>query len=313
MTEQVVEAVVENTPPPIVEAAQDPVQSDDKVVEEKTTEETVIAAEKEKPEPEPKSKWGDDWRQLMAGDDKAELERLGRFSDPGAVYKSYKEMEKKFKEGLRPPDRPDPSDADAMAEYRKQAGIPENPDDYLKEMKLRDGLQVGEDDQEMVKAFANRLHADGFPPSALASAVDQYYEIQELARAQQEEADSEFRKQAETALREEYGAEYKANITALKQYLGEGEMYDNLMGGRLADGTKLGNNPELIKMLVGKALEANPAATIVPAGPNQVTEINSRIKEIKKMMSEDRDAYFADAEIQAEYAKLLEAQEKFAA
>ena len=85
------------------------------------------------------------------------------------------------------------------------------------------------------------------------------------------------------------------------------------MGGRLADGTKIGNNPNLIKFFVNKALDENPAATIVPGGNTSAETIDTEIKALEKRMGEDRQAWFKDEAAQKRYQQLIDARDKLAA
>ncbi len=58
---------------------------------------------------------------------------------------------------------------------------------------------------------------------------------------------------SEEALREEYGPKYRDEVKRAVEFLRtapEG-LNDKLMGGRLADGTPIGNSPEVIRWLNG--------------------------------------------------------------
>ena len=258
-------------------------------------------------------KWPDDWRQQIAGDDKKALERLGRFASPNDIFKSFREVEKKVSDGVKPLARPGEKATDEeWAAYRKAANIPDKVDDFVKAIVLPDKRQIGDDDKPIVNAFAERALKKGIAPGDLAEMVDEYYAIQEETENQRAEKDAEFKTTALQSLREEWGGDFKGNINSMRPYFEsvDGKLFDNLMGGRLADGTKIGDHPDMIRFFVAKALQENPAATVVPAGGNQIETIDAEIKTLEKRMRDDRQAWFKDTAAQARYQKLIEAQEK---
>ncbi|MGE0231426.1 MAG: hypothetical protein AB7O39_03185 [Flavobacteriaceae bacterium] len=268
-------------------------------------------------DPDPKSpapqKWPDDWRQQIAGDDKKALERLSRYDGPAAVAKALMEAQDKIRSGLKPKERPgEKATEEEIASYRKEAGIPETVDDYVAAIELPDKRQIGDEDKPVIAAFAERAHKMNLPPKDMAGLVDEYYAIQEEQAVLRAEKDADFKAASMQALREEYGGEFKANINAMRPYFEsvDSELFDNLMGGRLADGSKVGDHPAIVKFFVAKALQENPAATIVPAGGNQVETIEAEIKALTKRMGEDRDAWFKDAAAQKRLQQLYDAQEK---
>lgn len=257
--------------------------------------------------------WPDDWRQKLAGDDKKVLERLGRLSSPADLLKAYREAEKKISEGLKPKARPDEkATEEEWAAYRKEVGIPETVEKFVEEIKLPDGRQIGDADKPLIEAFAERAHKIGVAPADMANLIDEYYAIEEERANLTAEKDAEHRAAVQNELRQEWGGDYKANINAMRPYFEavNPELFENLMGGRLADGTKVGDHPDVIRFFVAKALAENPAATIVPAGADQMQSINDEIKALETRMRDDRANWFKDTAAQERYQKLLEAQEK---
>lgn len=258
-------------------------------------------------------KWPDDWRQQIAGEDKKELERLGRFASPADVFKSLREAEKKLSEGVKPKAKPgEKATAEEWAEYRKANSIPETVDDFVKAIVLPDKRAIGDEDKPLVAAFSERALKKGIAPADMAEMVDEYYAIQEEQQAQLAEKDAEFKTTNLSALKEEWGGDFKANVNSMRPYFESVNqtLFDNLMGGRLADGTKVGDNADIVRFFVAKSLAENPAATVVPAGANQIETIDSEIKAAEKRMRDDRDAWFKDKPAQERYQKLIEAKEK---
>lgn len=311
MTEAIVTAP-EPAPAPSPEPAPSPAPSPEPAPKAKA-EPIAGGKEPEPKEPSPTQKWPDDWRQQIAGDDKKALERLGRFASPNDIFKSFREVEKKVSDGVKPLARPGEKATDEeWAVYRKAANIPDKVDDFVKAIVLPDKRQIGDDDKPIVNAFAERALKKGIAPADLAEMVDEFYAIQEETENQRAEKDAEFKTTALQSLREEWGGDFKGNINSMRPYFEsvDGKLFDNLMGGRLADGTKIGDHPDMIRFFVAKALQENPAATVVPAGGNQIETIESEIKTLEKRMRDDRQAWFKDTAAQARYQKLIEAQEK---
>ncbi|WIW52376.1 hypothetical protein LRP31_25490 [Mesorhizobium mediterraneum] len=272
-----------------------------------------IAKEPVEPKTPVAPKWADDWRQQIAGDDKKELERLGRFASPADVFKSLREAEKKLSEGVKPKTKPgEKATAEEWSEYRKANNIPETVDDFVKAIVLPDKRVIGDDDKPLVAAFSERALKKGINPADMAEMVDEYYAIQEEQQAQLAEKDSEFKTTNLSALKEEWGGDFKANINSMRPYFEavDQSLFDNLMGGRLSDGTKVGDNANIVKFFVAKSLAENPAATVVPAGANQIETIQTEIKAAEARMRDDRTAWFKDKPAQERLQKLYEAQEK---
>jgi hypothetical protein len=62
--------------------------------------------------------------------DAAELKRLERFTDPGGIYKSYRELENKIASGEFKPQLRKDATADETARWRAESGIPLKAEDY---------------------------------------------------------------------------------------------------------------------------------------------------------------------------------------
>jgi hypothetical protein len=132
-----------------------------------------------------------------------------------------------------------PTDEDLDRIYSR-LGRPESPDQYQFSV---DGNIVTE---EVAQQYADIAHQLRLTPEQASGVLDYYKSVVEntgVANMQQVEAQ---RAQAEEALRQEWGNNYDAIVTrAAKtaQEFADPEVFDL----DLADGTKLGNNPEFIK------------------------------------------------------------------
>ncbi len=260
--------------------------------------------------------FGKDWREKLANGDEKRLALLKRFASPQALAEAQEAAQKKISEGLKPKGKPGPRAPDEeWAAYRKEAGIPDTVDDFVKAIELPDKRVIGDDDKPIVAAFSERAIKAGIAPSDMAQMVDEYYAIQEEMAAEQAERDAAFKRDATKQLRDEWGGDFDANFAAMRPYF-EGvdeTLFDNLMGGRLADGSKIGNHPGLLRFFVNKAVAENPMATILPSGSSGMETIETEIAKMERRMSEDRHAWHKDTAAQERYRKLITARDKLKA
>ena len=115
---------------------------------------------------------------------------------------------------------------------------------------------------------------------------------------------------------EEYGIDGFTNkVTipgSIKYAIYEG-LGGSLMAARLGDGSLLSNNPQALSWFLQMANDANPAGFIAPStGGDQLTGVQQRLDEIRTIRKKDATRYFSDEKMQAEFRKLLEAEERLA-
>lgn len=285
------------------------VETQDSVETPKTDAADVPAPETKDVEPT----WRDDWRQRMAGEDDKALKRLERFKSPEDLFRSYRNLEQKLSSGEVKAALPENATEDEIKAYREASGIPQEPDGYLES--LPDGLVVGEEDKPVMGEFLKAMHEANTPPDAVHKALDWYYKDREDRISALHEEDKRYAMESEEELRAEWGGEYRANYNAAMQFIDSapGQVGENLKGARLADGSPLVANPDVMRWLVNTATEVNPAATIVPSTPGrEAASIDGRITEIEKMMRNDSQSYYKDEKVQEEYRKLLDARQRLA-
>ena len=193
--------------------------------------------------------WPSDWRQKLAGEDKKTLERLGRMASPADLFKSYRALEQKVSAGELKKGLPDNATPEQVAQWRQEQGLPEKPEGYLENLSLPGGLVLGEADKPMAAAFAQAALEGNTSPEAYSKLVAKYFELQDKIVAERAEADRAFKLKAEDELRAEWGAELRPNLNAVKNLLaGMPEaVAENLLSGRLADGSKIGDHPGIVK------------------------------------------------------------------
>jgi hypothetical protein len=260
--------------------------------------------------------WPEDWRTKLAGEDQKALKQLERYGSPADLYKKTRELEAKFSSGDYKRDLPKDAKPEEVAAWRVERGIPDKPEGYLEKLALPDGMVLGEADKPIVASFAEAALDGNMDAGQLSKLVTQYYKMQDQIAQQRAAADQEYKRSAEDELRAEWGPDYRPNLNAVKNLLAgmpEGAA-DNLLGGRLADGTRIGDNPGVVKWLASMSRELNPAATLIPAGTGDVGKgVNDRIADIEKLMGDRSSDYWrgpkADA-MQQEYRDLVDARDK---
>lgn len=256
--------------------------------------------------------FGAKWREHIAGDNQEAMQTLGRFQDPKALWASYNELRAKMASGELKQSKPFPKDgpAEAQAQWRKDNGVPESPDKY--DIKLDGNVVIGENDKPMVDGFLKYAHGLNWSNDQAKGALQWYFGtyLPEGQQAQHAE-DSTFRQEAQATLAQKWGQDYKRNLEATKNFAQRAPeaLRHRLLGGRLADGRPIGDDPEMLQWFAAMELELNPhTALIGPGGGDQITTIDSRLDEIRKVMRTDRAAYNKDTKMQDEYRQLLDAK-----
>lgn len=258
----------------------------------------------------------DSWRARMAGDDKDALKRLERFSTEADFYKSFKSLETKLSSGEFKRDLPENATDEEKATWRKERGIPDKPEGYIEKITLPKGLVLGEADKPLATEFAAAAADANMTPAQYSRMVEQYYAIQDKAKAAQEDADAAFYEEAQAALRDKFGADFRREISAVNNLVASmpETLSGRLLSGRMADGRKVGDDPEMVAWLASHARELNPVATLVPAGSSDPTKAaNARLEEISQIRRADPDKYDRDKNLQREELELIQATEKLKA
>jgi len=257
-------------------------------------------------EPE-KVAFTDDIRDQMANGDEKVRKILGRYTSLPAVARALVQAQTKIREGNKAPERPDPSDEKAMAKYRKEIGVPEDPSGY----KLPEAVtsRITDEDKPALASFTEFAHAKGATQDVVDIATEWYAESQEAAAAAQLDIDNKGHQEAEDQLRSEWGPEYRGNLSMAKKMIaGIPGVGADWAGMKMADGTKLGNNPEFIKFMadMGRREFGDP----VFADSDSESIHNSRKAEIEKVRDTEFEKYDNDPKMKAEYRAILEKEAK---
>lgn len=256
--------------------------------------------------------WGADWREKIAGEDADMLKRLTRYNTPKDALAALSSLQARISKGELRSMLPKNATPEQIAEWRKENDIPEAPEKY--EIKLRDGLVIGDADKPIIDAFLKRMHGAEVTNKTASQLVEAYYDIQEEITKTRHEEDGAARQAAEDALRDMWGGDYKVNRTIFQNFssMMPKDVQEALLHGRAADGTPIGSTPAVINWFVTLARELNPTSTLVPTvdGRTAAATIDSRIAEIEKMMPDRGSEYWKNEKVQEEYRNLLTARER---
>ncbi len=109
--------------------------------------------------------------------------------------------------------------------------------------------ELGELSGDMAEWFRDAAHKSGLSNRQAAQLAQQYDEFSGQVTKMSEESIASKRKEIETELRQEFGGEFEDKIERANEMLREFEAPD-LTEIQLADGTMLGDSPELVRFMV---------------------------------------------------------------
>ena len=288
---------------------------EDVVVDTKVIDKPEQKAE-EKPSEKPEEKkdevkptWPNDWREKASKGDEKVLKRLGRYASPEAAIDALIAAQNKISSGEYKTALPKNATPEQLSDWRKENGIPDKPEDY--ELKFDSGLVIGDADKALVDNFLKVAHGRNLDSESVKSTIEWYYQEQERMTNERLDQDEKEARETISTLAQEYGGEYKRNMTAVENLLSTfpDEVRDLFKSGRLANGKAIFNEPQVIRAFVSMAREVNPASTVVSAGAGDPSKtIEDEIKSIESKMG--TKAYTSDEKMQSRYRELVDAREK---
>lgn len=186
----------------------------------------------------------DDWRTAIP-EEIRDHKSLSHINDIGALAKSYVHAQQMI--GADKVVLPSKSATeDEWTEFYNKLGRPESPDGYQLEV---DGLPEGtEPNQQMLDWFKQTAHQAGMTPQQAQHMLRAYNELtaNEYGMTQQQ---AEMRvAEVETTLKREFGEAFDDKMALANGVLAEFGNPD-IAEVQLSDGTFLGDNPEVIRML----------------------------------------------------------------
>ena len=240
--------------------------------------------------------WPENWRQTYVtsrGGDAKLLNRLERYADPSSAIDALISVQQKIGAGELRSMQPYPEKGtdEEKAAWRTQHGVPDAPDKY--ELKLKPGLVIGEDDKPAVDSFLKHAHASNQSAASVNAALQWYFDEKERAQAAQAQVDQELRGEVDGQLRVEWGPDYQKNKALITAFLetGPAGTKDLVMNARLTDGTPLASNINVLRWLVDKARDYNPAISVVPGdSATQLQAVEREMADLTRMSAAPRNS-----------------------
>lgn len=194
-----------------------------------------------------------------------------------------------------------------LAEFRTQMGIPETADKY----DLGKDVKIEDAEKPLMSKLFESAHGTNQTPEQVKATLKTWREVQHLAAEDRQEKDTQGKTAAEDALRTEWGADFRRNINLINGLLdgsASQALKDTILDARLPDGTKFGNSPDVMRLLVGLALIQNPTGVVVPGGDGDLGKgIKEELDKISKVRTEKRDTYTKDEKMQVRERELIAA------
>jgi len=214
--------------------------------------------------------------QTLIPEESREERSLQNFQNMNDFVKSYLHSQKLVGADKIPVPNKMATDDDWNEVY-KRLGRPNSPDEYQYQLPEQNKL-----DDATLKAFSDQAHKLGLLPKQAQGIIDYYnglaQQSEQSASMQQETA----RLEAETVLRKEYGPAYDNKINAAKNLATNTLGAEFLRDTVLQDGSRLGDNPQLVKAfatLAEKLSEDNLVQGDV-ASAMTIKEINDEISSL---------------------------------
>lgn len=263
------------------------------------------------------AQWPDDWRDRIvakapAADREKLSARLKRFASPDNVLRSLLELERKVSSSGLKATLPDNPTEDDLKAYREANGIPETPEGY--DLAFPDTIETTDADKAALAEFTKHMHGANVPPAA-AKAAFEFYTAQREKEAQAFGAAAhEATVNARAELKAEFGKDFGRNINVAKNFVGQfmdADTAEGLFSTTLADGTRLGDNPAFVRLLVNAGLATAGDDTLVAAeyGAAPGGSVEEQYKAALDLMKTDAKAYWSP-EHQAKIEKLAAAVAK---
>jgi len=276
------------------------------------------------PEPVEAPYWAEDWRQTLAGKDDTALKFLNRYKDPSGLWKAHKALRTRMDSGDLRPSMPDSEDATALADWRKEVGIPETFEGYYES--LPEGVEVSEFDKPLVDDYFQRMHKMGVDVAGANEGLKTLFDAQAKVQEARTTEDAAQKQALDDELYTAYGVEKTGQLNNMEDTLFRNDFYvqspdglrDKLEHARFDDGSKVMNDPDFVSWMMQTASVINPQGTTVPqTGQTQRSSIDTEIADIELEMQDtkgrDPGGYWHSDFKQSRYRELLELRDKMAA
>jgi hypothetical protein len=230
--------------------------------------------------------WPENWRETVSKEDGKKLAQLQRYASPEVALQALFAAQERIRSGELKPTLDKNATPEQLAEWRAANGIPASPDKY----DLGKDVVVEEGDKPVIDMLLKAAHETHQTPEQAKANVKTLMQIRDQSLRHQEAEDQRLAQETEDALRSEWGGEYRRNLNLVHSILdatGAPGFKENLLAGRLADGTPIGSSPEALRMLLGVSLIQNPTGVVVPGGDaNQDKGIREELETLQKVPAE---------------------------
>jgi len=236
--------------------------------------------------------WNDKWRQLMAAGDEKALKQLERYGSPVDVWKKARALEARLSSGeLKPTLGKNPT-PEQLKEWRSAHGVPEEASKY-------DLGDLAKTVAEGVLAeILKDAHATNQTPDQVKATLSGFQRASRAMAEARAEDDVKYQQESEDELRGEWGNDFRRHVALIQQLLdssGSADLKEALLDGRLKDGRPIGSHPGMLKMLLGLALQANPAGTLTPGGgADPVKGMREELEALQKVPTAKKTAEQSD-------------------
>jgi hypothetical protein len=165
---------------------------------------------------------------------------LSNFKDMNDFVKSYLSAQRIVGADKIPVPNKFATEEDWKAVFNK-LGAPSKPEDY------KYNFKEGEVDQELLSSFNQQAHKLGLLPQQAESLIKFYNDMNEGNSIQSEERAAQTRLHTENELKKEFGPQYAKRLDQAKRLASSTLGNDFLENTLLADGSRLGDNLNVVK------------------------------------------------------------------
>jgi hypothetical protein len=253
--------------------------------------------------------WEPDWREKMAGGDAKVAERLKRYTSPDKVVESLVQLQTRISAGELRSVLPKNATEEQRKTWRAENGIPDEPAGY--DVTLADGVKMTAEDMPHLPGFLEAAHAANFTNAQVKAAVAWQKDWISGMEEDQKQKDIELTAAALANMKAAWGAEFSENMNRIHSIVGLApqEIRDEVMRGRLPDGTPLGSSPAVMQWMADLARAADPSGTLTPvSGGDTLQTIGDRISQLEGIMRNERPKWNREPSLNQEYMKLLDAK-----
>lgn len=236
---------------------------------------------------------------------------LDRTGDPSKLVAITRELQRAVSDGGRVKIPGADATDEERAAFYKQINQPDNPEGLVENIKLSDGVILGDLDKPVVDDFAKAVHGATTPQEFVDKTVDWYLQLQDQQIAEMDTQDEANRTATQQELRNTWGDGYQREMNIAEMAFKDAPaVKELLMEARLSDGTVLKDNADAMKWLNHIARQSYEVQTVVQDGEANINTVESEIEEIEKFRRENKSAYFKDEKKQARYRELLGVRER---